>query len=101
MSDPWIHRSTNMKCRTCMWFCPKALPPGTETVKWRYDSKIFRSGGKVEDTPRETNENIHRESDTPPPIVGRCRRHAPSMNGYPVVFPDDWCGDHKLNEAAL
>ena len=27
---------------------------------------------------------------------GRCRLHAPTMNGYPVVFLDDWCGDHKL-----
>ncbi len=27
---------------------------------------------------------------------GRCRRHAPSMSGYPVVFESDWCGDHKL-----
>jgi hypothetical protein len=30
--------------------------------------------------------------------VGRCRRHAPTMNGYPVVFLMDWCGDHKLDE---
>lgn len=30
--------------------------------------------------------------------VGRCRRHAPTMSGYPVVFVNDWCGDHKLNE---
>ena len=30
--------------------------------------------------------------------VGRCRRHAPTMNGYPVVFMDDWCGDHKIDE---
>ena len=30
--------------------------------------------------------------------VGRCRRHAPTMNGFPVVFQSDWCGDHKLNE---
>ncbi len=30
--------------------------------------------------------------------LGRCRRHAPTMNGYPVVFPNDWCGDHKLDE---
>lgn len=29
-------------------------------------------------------------------VKGRCRRHAPTMNGYPVVFPNDWCGDHKL-----
>ena len=31
---------------------------------------------------------------------GRCRRHAPTMTGYPAVFGDDWCGDHKLNENA-
>jgi hypothetical protein len=30
--------------------------------------------------------------------VGRCRRHAPTMSGYPVVFRSDWCGDHKLDE---
>ena len=30
--------------------------------------------------------------------IGRCRKHAPSMNGYPVVFANDWCGDHKLDE---
>lgn len=33
--------------------------------------------------------------------IGRCRRHAPTMIGYPVVFVNDWCGDHKLNENAL
>lgn len=28
---------------------------------------------------------------------GRCRRHAPTMQGYPVVYLDsDWCGDHKV-----
>jgi hypothetical protein len=31
-------------------------------------------------------------------IVGRCRRHAPTMGGYPVVFTTDWCGDHRLDE---
>ena len=33
--------------------------------------------------------------------IGRCRKHAPSMSGYPVVFRTDWCGDHKLNEAVI
>ncbi len=28
--------------------------------------------------------------------IGRCRRHAPTMQGYPVVYPHDWCGDHKF-----
>lgn len=35
------------------------------------------------------------------PTIGRCRRHAPTMGGYPVVFVTDWCGDHKLNEASV
>ena len=30
--------------------------------------------------------------------IGRCCRRAPTMNGYPVVFETDWCGDHKLDE---
>ena len=30
--------------------------------------------------------------------LGRCRRNAPTMNGYPVVFQTDWCGQHKLDE---
>ena len=30
--------------------------------------------------------------------IGRCRRHAPTMSGFPVVFPGDWCGDHKIDE---
>ena len=31
-------------------------------------------------------------------MVGRCRRHAPTMSGYPVVHTTDWCGDHRLDE---
>jgi len=28
---------------------------------------------------------------------GRCRKHAPTLDGFPVVLAkDDWCGDHKL-----
>jgi len=30
--------------------------------------------------------------------LGRCRRHAPTMSGFPAVFTHDWCGDHKLDE---
>lgn len=60
--DPWKHRSSGMRCKTCCWFVPKE-----PTDKPSYD-------------------------------LGRCRRHAPTMNGYPVVFVNDWCGDHKLDE---
>jgi hypothetical protein len=31
--------------------------------------------------------------------LGRCRRRAPTLDGWPVVFKGDWCGDHKLDEA--
>lgn len=33
--------------------------------------------------------------------IGRCRRSNPTMKGYPVVFPDDWCGEHKIDENKL
>jgi len=64
MQDPWIHRSSNMSCRTCIWFVEKA----------------------------------RKEKDLLSSKLGRCRRHAPSMNGYPAVFENDWCGDHKVDE---
>jgi hypothetical protein len=44
---------------------------------------------------------VEKRADYPEPpdakIKGRCRRHAPTMSGYPVVFDIDWCGDHKLS----
>ena len=67
--DNWKHRSSGMRCHSCMWFVEKVgaeSKPGVEEV------------GKGS--------------------VGRCRKHAPTMNGFPVVFEGDWCGDHKLDE---
>lgn len=65
-ADPWKHRNTGMKCRTCMWFVLKEAP-------------------------------IYPAQDR----LGRCRRRAPGMNGYPAVFETDWCGDHKLDETKI
>jgi len=43
-----------------------------------------------------------KQNDRPFPAnskdVGRCRRHAPTISGYPVVFTTDWCGDHRIDE---
>jgi hypothetical protein len=36
-----------------------------------------------------------------PATLGRCRRHAPGLSGFPVVFHTDWCGDHKLDETRI
>jgi len=33
--------------------------------------------------------------------LGRCRKNAPTINGWPVVFVNDWCGDHKIDEEKL
>jgi hypothetical protein len=72
--DPWVHRSEGMRCKTCIWFVPKV--PSKE-------ARAERTG----------NSDPHVFWD-----MGRCRRHAPTMGGYPVVFVNDWCGDHRLDE---
>lgn len=30
--------------------------------------------------------------------VGRCRHNAPTIKGFPVVYENGWCLDHKINE---
>jgi hypothetical protein len=65
-ADPWVHRSSGMRCKTCIWFIKK----------------------------EPTNNLSHPGQHE----IGRCRRHAPTMNGYPVVYMTDWCGDHRLDE---
>ena len=70
--DPWRDRVREMKCGTCIWFIVK-----------------------------QADTNRQAEATKQSSIIGRCRRHAPTMSGYPVVFADDWCGDHKLDEASI
>lgn len=67
--DNWKHRSTGMRCATCISFVPKVVE--------RQDGCELK------------------------PALGRCRKHAPTMQGFPVVFESDWCGDHKLDEEKL
>ena len=62
--DNWKHRSTRMKCNSCMYFVLKPCA--------NCDGQI-----------------------------GRCRRHAPTMSGWPVMFGTDWCGDHKMDETKI
>ena len=58
--DPWRHRTSGLRCSTCMWYVEKSSP-----------------------------------------AVGRCRRHAPAINGFPVVYAKDWCGDHRLDDTKV
>ena len=64
--------------------------PVKDRDPWMHRSEGMRCKSCMWFTPKERADGI---TD-----IGRCRRHAPSMNGYPVVFVNDWCGDHKLNE---
>lgn len=73
-NDPWKHRASGMRCATCMWNATKVTAVASKQEKGSDDRAIQ---------------------------LGRCRRHAPTMNGYPAVFEDDWCGDHKLDENKL
>jgi hypothetical protein len=72
-TDPWMNRSKGLRCKTCIWYVEKQ------------PQRIGTSDSDV----------------NPLLVVGRCRRHAPTMNGYPVVFVHDWCGDHRLDENKL
>lgn len=67
--DNWQHRAQNMRCDTCMWWVPKVTPL------------------------------LDPMAEAPRTKLGRCRHHSPTMKGFPATFPDDWCGDHKLDEA--
>jgi hypothetical protein len=34
--------------------------------------------------------------------IGRCRRNAPVVGeGWPVVYAQDWCGEHKLDHTKI
>jgi hypothetical protein len=35
------------------------------------------------------------------PQIGRCRQDAPTLKGWPAVYPDDWCGAHKIDADKL
>lgn len=90
MPDNWKHRADGMRCKTCMFFVPK--------VKKFFDLCQPR---QFEVDPRNI-EASPKEIKRPDTIdLGRCRRHAPTMGGFPVVFVNDWCGDHKLDEEKL
>jgi len=69
--DNWKRRSQAMRCRTCMFFVPK-----------------MSSRKREEDEPVAYR-------------TGRCRKCAPTLNGWPVVYPSDWCGSHKLDEKKI
>jgi hypothetical protein len=82
--DNWGDRLSRMICKTCRFFVPKQVPE-------------YSMGGAAP----EAQSQEHPPRLGIPPIhydLGRCRRHAPTLRGWPVVYNTDWCGDHKLSE---
>lgn len=67
--------------------------PGNAADPWRHRSERMRCA-----TCMWFVEKLSTAVQPSDNLIGRCRRHAPTMNGYPVVFSNDWCGDHKLDE---
>jgi hypothetical protein len=89
MPDNWKNRSQGMRCKTCMFFVPKV--PQNNFIVAEEAACLGHPGRPVTAS----------EMLKPPYDLGRCRRHAPTMSGWPAVFVNDWCGDHKLDEEKL
>lgn len=58
---------------------------------------LYSDGSALVRASSDSTAELEKETN----LVGRCRRHAPTLNGYPVVLPKDWCGDHKLDADAV
>lgn len=79
-------------------FGEQNLNPRPETQEkdpWKHRSVGMRCSTCIWFVPKYTNAPVVRQDHQ---IIGRCRRHAPTIGGYPVVFATDWCGDHRLDE---
>ncbi len=78
---------------------PEPDPPvlGTEKDPWKHRAMGMRCSTCMWFVHKEASGGYTPVRSS----IGRCRRHAPSMNGYPVVKMHDWCGDHKIDENKL
>lgn len=68
---------------------------GATTLETKPDNWIHRSKGMRCVTCMFYVEKVSEQGES---VVGRCRKHAPTLNGWPTMYAADWCGDHKLDE---
>ena len=95
-TDPWKNRAKSLRCSMCIWFVEKKkLRAPAMVAESSLSEGIEIRPGKI------VIEDSVKQRETELIGIGRCRRHAPTMNGYPVVFTNDWCGDFKLSEEKL
>jgi hypothetical protein len=101
--DQWKGRSSSMKCSTCIWWVWKVSSAKNNNLNEDQLKTLLQS---LPDIILPENfdvldfvglKRLYSLVSTDI-IVGSCRRHAPTIGGYPAVFPDDWCGDHRVDE---
>lgn len=99
------HDSGNrMRCQipgcACACYVPslKSAPEPPPADPWRHRSAAMKCKTCMWFVAKARNEPAAALATGEP---GRCRRHAPTLGGYPAVFEQDWCGDHKLDENKL
>lgn len=74
-------------------YIAKAMPEQSGVVDpWKNRTSGMRCDSCIWFVPKARSTSLGNST------VGRCRRHAPTMNGYPVVYINDWCGDHRIDE---
>jgi hypothetical protein len=74
-------------------------PRGKTEAEWKAeDNWKHRSVGMKCSTCMHFVEKVPDQGEVK---VGRCRKHAPTLNGWPAMKLTDWCGDHKLDEEKL
>jgi hypothetical protein len=72
----------------------KSLIEENQVDPWKHRSEGMRCKTCIWFVPKQPNNKLGYD-------LGRCRRHAPTMGGYPVVYVNDWCGDHRIDENKL
>ena len=81
-------------CEKCQTFhspsAPCAAPIPEPTDPWKHRSSGMRCDTFMWFVGKAPDKGVG--------TLGRCRRHAPTMSGYPTVFMSDWRGDHKVDE---
>lgn len=116
---PWYHAE-----RCPVFQQPANETPSADALEGLYDRDALMNGGPFADASVPTSDIpdpwkhrskgmkcgtcmwfVVKASENAPAdargALGRCRRHAPTMSGFPAVFESDWCGDHKLDETKL
>ncbi len=83
--DNWDRKPNFNHCDSCIFFVPKREHSSKAAIQINETDAKMRIAEKGE-------QGI--EISGPSDSEGRCRRNAPIMNGEPVVYASDWCGEY-------